>query len=102
MSSRAPRPSTEAPSSSNTRASSGLGEALVPIAVRLGERSISVADLIGLRAGTLLELPQRVDEPLDLTVDGASIGRGFIVDLDDRMAFAIRASENPDSAPKSD
>jgi len=68
-----------------------LGAVKVRLAVRLGGTEVSVADLMDLKQGSVLELDQLVDEPLDVMIDGHIVARGTLVAVGDH--FGVRISE---------
>ena len=51
----------------------------VPVMVRLGQRRLPLQQVLDLRPGSMIELPQRADTPLDLTVNNKTVGRGRAV-----------------------
>ena len=68
-----------------------LGSVKVRLAVRVGGAEVSVADLMGLKEGSVLELEQLVDEPLEVMIDGHIVARGVLVAVGDH--FGVRISE---------
>ncbi|HEY6923199.1 MAG TPA: FliM/FliN family flagellar motor switch protein, partial [Steroidobacteraceae bacterium] len=68
-----------------------LGSVKVRLAVRIGGAEVSVADLMGFKEGSLVELDQLVDEPLEVMIDGHVVARGTLVAVGDH--FGVRISE---------
>lgn len=68
-----------------------LGSVKVRLAVRVGGAEVSVADLMGFKEGSVVELDQLVDEPLEVTIDGHVVARGVLVAVGDH--FGVRISE---------
>jgi flagellar motor switch protein FliN/FliY len=68
-----------------------LGAVKVKVAVRVGGAEISVAKLLEMRQGAVLELDRYVDEPLDVLVDDHVVARGVLVAVGDR--FGVRITE---------
>ncbi len=68
-----------------------LGSVKVRLAVRVGGAEVSVADLMEFKQGSVLELDQLVDEPLDVMIDGHVVARGVLVAVGDH--FGVRISE---------
>jgi len=68
-----------------------LGSVKVRLAVRVGGAEISVADLLGFKEGSLVELDQLLDEPLEVMIDGHVVARGVLVAVGDH--FGVRISE---------
>lgn len=62
----------------------------VPIIVRLGTRSMSMGEVLAMVPGTILELPKRSDDDLDLLVNNKSIGSGTAVKVGEN--FGLRLS----------
>ncbi len=71
----------------------------VPVKVTavLGKKRISVADLMTLGAGAIIELDRRVGEPIDLYINDTLIARGELVMVDGvlgvSMTEIVRANE---------
>ena len=82
-------------------ASSGGGDASdliwdIPVDVNivLGTTQLSVARLMALEPGEVVELNRRIGEPLDITVNGRRVAKGEIVMReDDTSKFAIQVVE---------
>jgi len=65
----------------------------------LGRATLSIADLLKLGVGSVLELDRPVSEPVDLMVQDVQLARGEVVVVEDR--FAIRIKEIVDPKKKS-
>jgi len=63
----------------------------VNLDVRLGEARLTVAEILALRAGSVVTLDAPLDTLVELRFNGTVIARGEIVAVDDR--FAIRLVE---------
>ncbi len=61
------------------------------LTVELGSCKMSVAELLKLGSGSVVELDRAVNHPIDLLVNGRAIARGEIVAVDER--FALRITE---------
>lgn len=75
-------------------AAAGLEQALlrdvkVTLTATLGELSLSVSDLLGLQAGTVLTLDRLLNELLDIHLNDNLVARGEIVAVDDHFAVRI-------------
>jgi flagellar motor switch protein FliN/FliY len=68
-----------------------LGSVKVRLAVRVGGAEVCVADLMGFKEGSVVELDELVDEPLEVMIDGHVIARGVLVAVGDH--FGVRISE---------
>ncbi len=62
----------------------------VPIIVRLGERRMSLGDIVAIIPGTIIELPKRSEEELELLVNNKAVGAGSAVKVGEN--FGIRVS----------
>jgi flagellar motor switch protein FliN/FliY len=61
------------------------------LTVELGSAKMSVAEILKLGTGSIVELDRGVDHPVDLLVNDRPIARGEIVAVDD--SFALRITE---------
>jgi flagellar motor switch protein FliN/FliY len=70
----------------------------VKVSAVLGKKRISVADLMALGAGAIIELDRRVGEPIDLYINDTLIARGELVMVEGvlgvTMTEIIRANES--------
>lgn len=69
----------------------------VKVSAVLGRKRMSVAELMGLGAGAVIELDRRVGEPIDLYINETLIARGELVLVDGALGVTmteiVRASE---------
>jgi flagellar motor switch protein FliN/FliY len=68
-----------------------LNDVAMVLTVELGRASMVVKDLLGLRAGSVVELNRPVGSPVDLLVNGTLVGRGEVVVIDEE--FGVRITE---------
>ncbi len=61
----------------------------VTLQARLGDAVMPIAELLALRAGSVLSLETRLNEPVELYLNDALVGRGEIVAVDDRFGVRI-------------
>lgn len=61
----------------------------VPVVVRLGERSMTLADVVALAPGVILELPKHAEEELDLLVNNKAIGCGNAVKVGENFGIRV-------------
>jgi flagellar motor switch protein FliN/FliY len=54
----------------------------VKVAAVLGKKRVSMAELMSLEAGAVIELDRRVGEPIDLYVNDRLVARGELVLID--------------------
>nr|WP_279343701.1 FliM/FliN family flagellar motor C-terminal domain-containing protein [Variovorax terrae] len=57
--------------------------------VRVGEITLSVAELLALRENQVLSLNSGLDEPVDLLLENSVVARGQLVALDGHFALQI-------------
>lgn len=57
----------------------------------IGAASMTVADLVALKAGAVVTLDAPLDQAIELRLNGAVVARGELVAVDDR--FAVRITE---------
>jgi flagellar motor switch protein FliN/FliY len=61
----------------------------VSISAVLGKAQISVAELLRLGQGTVLELDRRVGEAIDIYVNNRLVARGEVVVVDERLGVPM-------------
>src|SRR2546421_732514 len=64
-------------------------EVPVNISAVLGRASLSVAQLLKLGAGTVLELDRKVGEAIDIYVNNRLVARGEVVVIDERLGVTM-------------
>ena len=69
--------------------SSLLKDVPVTLEARLGNVTMPVSELLELRAGSVLDLDTRLNEPIELFLNGTLVARGEIVAVDDRFGVRI-------------
>lgn len=62
------------------------------IVVSLASAEIRLGELVDLRPGSTLRFPQRVDEPLELEIDGRRVGSARAVSRDGRLGVRIETA----------
>lgn len=63
------------------------------LSVRVGEVELTVGDLINAKAAQVFALDRRVDQPVDLLLEGSVVARGELVAVGDH--FGVRVIELP-------
>ena len=66
----------------------------VPIIVRLGHRRMPAAEVASLNPGSLIEMPQLADRPMDLMVNNVVIGHGTAVKIGEDFGIRITSIGN--------
>ena len=61
----------------------------VPLIVRLGERHMTVGQVISLVPGVIIELPKNADEELELLVNNKPLGMGTAVKVGENFGIRI-------------
>jgi flagellar motor switch protein FliN/FliY len=61
----------------------------VAISVELGRTQLQVKDIMGLNAGTVVELDKSITEPVDIYANGRLIARGEVVVVEDTLGIKI-------------
>ena len=61
----------------------------VQITVEVGRTRMSLADLVELGPGSLIELDREAHEPADILVNGKVVARGEVVTIDDNYGIRI-------------
>jgi flagellar motor switch protein FliN/FliY len=65
------------------------------VALRFGERTMLLRDILELGAGSVVELDRQVEEPVDLLLDGRLIARGQVVVVDGNYGLRIQEMVTP-------
>jgi flagellar motor switch protein FliN/FliY len=66
-----------------------LGDVAITLHARLGSVDMTLADLLALKTGSVIELKTRLSEPVELYLNDALVARGEIVAVDDRFGIRI-------------
>lgn len=61
----------------------------VGLVVEIGSAEMTVEELFALKAGDVVKLLQRVDEPAALCLDGKPVARGTLVAVDDNFGLQL-------------
>jgi len=65
------------------------------VALRFGERQISLHDILDLNAGSVVELDQRIQDPVQLLVGGKVIARGEVVVVEGNYGLRVMEILSP-------
>jgi flagellar motor switch protein FliM len=88
----APDPATAAPDKPDADLIRSLGEVPVRVWAELGRARASLATLVGLGAGAVVELDRRIDDPIGLYVNGLRFAQGsLLITEDQEWALRIEA-----------
>jgi len=62
----------------------------VPVIVKLAERSLTLAEVMRLGIGAIIEFSRNSDEPLELMINNKPIGLGEVVKVGENFGLRIR------------
>lgn len=68
-----------------------LMDVALEVSVELGRSHMSIAEILALRTGSVVELDKLAGEPVDVSVNGTLIARGEVVVVDEK--FGVRITE---------
>ena len=61
----------------------------VPVICLLGERTMSLGDVVGLLPGSIIELPKNADEELELLVNNKAVATGTAVKVGENFGIKV-------------
>ena len=68
-----------------------LGQVPMRVWAELGQARLSLAEVVALGIGTVVELDRRLEDPIDLYVNGLRLGHGELEIVDDEWAVRVDA-----------
>ena len=74
----------------------------IEVSVELGRRRLSIAEVLALGPGVVLEFYKNADEPLDICINGRLVARGEAVVMGDRYGVRITEVVSPQARQSSD
>ncbi|VAX40379.1 hypothetical protein MNBD_PLANCTO03-860 [hydrothermal vent metagenome] len=63
----------------------------VPVIVQLGERTMTLREVLGLVPGAIIEIPKLADDELDLLINNQRVGVGLAVKVGENFGLRITA-----------
>lgn len=78
-----------------------LSDVELPVSIRFGQTEMTLADIIKLGIGSVIELNSSIDAPVDLVVNGRSLARGEVVSVDGFYGIRITEVHISDRLPVS-
>lgn len=63
----------------------------VPVIVQLGERRLTVREVLALVPGSIIEIPKLADDELDLLINNERVGVGAAVKVGENFGIRISA-----------
>ncbi|MFT3865973.1 MAG: FliM/FliN family flagellar motor switch protein [Solirubrobacterales bacterium] len=70
---------------------SSLGQVPMRVWAELGQARLSLHEVVGLGVGAVVELDRRLEDPIDLYVNGLRLGHGELEIIDDEWAVRVDA-----------
>jgi len=67
------------------------------VLLRFGERQLSLREILELTCGSVIELDRRVDEPVELLLDGQVIARGEAAIVDGNYGLRVTEIIHPET-----
>ncbi len=62
----------------------------VPIIVQLGRKAMPLGEVLAMMPGTIIELPKKADEELELLVNNRAIGTGIAVKVGENFGLQLQ------------
>jgi len=90
-----PAPESPPATSKNSRNIELLLDVELPVALRFGKSDMLLSSILELSPGSVVELDQKIVEPVELLVGGKIIAQGEVVVLDDHYALRVTEVLNP-------
>jgi flagellar motor switch protein FliN/FliY len=90
-----PAPESPAAASKNSRNIELLLDVELPVALRFGQSAMLLSSILDLSAGSVVELDQKIVEPVELLVGGKIVAQGEVVVLDGHYALRVTEVLNP-------
>ena len=72
-----------------------LSDTPITVSVVMGRTTITVRELLELRAGSILEIDRLVDESFDLNINGAPFGKVDVSVIEDTYGLRVAEIINP-------
>jgi flagellar motor switch protein FliN len=63
----------------------------VPVIVRLGERTMTLGEVLALVPGSIIEIPKLADDELDLMINNERVGVGTAVKVGENFGLRLTA-----------
>jgi len=88
-------PATPPAASTNSRNIELLLDVELPVALRFGKSEMPLSSILELSPGSVVELDQKIVEPVELLVGGKVVAQGEVVVLDGHYALRVTEVLNP-------
>ncbi|MGD9498210.1 MAG: FliM/FliN family flagellar motor C-terminal domain-containing protein [Armatimonadota bacterium] len=73
----------------SSTALAALSQLALPVQVRIGSATMTVGELLELRAGAVVTLDRALDDPVEVQVGGRTVAWGELVAIDEEMGVRI-------------
>lgn len=73
----------------------------LPVSIELGRTKLSIADILALGPGSVVELNKLAGEPVDLLVNNKAVAKGEVVVVDENFGLRITQLMTPEERLKS-
>ncbi len=78
-----------------------LMDVKLPISIELGRTEMTIRDILGLSAGSVVELNKLAGEPVELLVNNKVIAKGEVVVVDENFGLRVTSLISPEDRIKS-
>lgn len=66
------------------------------VSVRLGDSGMTIGQLLNLTVGTVIELDNMVDDPVDLVVNGKTFATGEVITVEETFGVRLKSITKPE------
>lgn len=66
------------------------------VSVRLGDAEMTIGQLLNLTVGTVIELDNMVDDPVDLVVNGKTFATGEVITVEETFGVRLKSITKPE------
>lgn len=66
------------------------------VSVRLGNAEMTVGQLLNLKVGTVIELDNMVDDPVELVVNGKAFATGEVITVEETFGVRLNSITKPE------
>ena len=77
-----------------------LMDVSLPVSIELGRTKLSIADILSLGPGSVVELAKLAGEPVDILVNQKAVARGEVVVIDENFGVRITQLMTPEERLK--
>jgi len=66
------------------------------VSVRLGDAEMTIGQLLNLSVGTVIELENMVDDPVELVVNGKTFATGEVITVEETFGVRLKSITKPE------